>query len=409
MAWYSFTGNNSLGRPIQGEYKIRADADAELLLISRLQSAGITAASIKKVPFFSACLIELKRFAGRCFPVKKSDLFIFYYQLADMMEVGIPLKQALMVIAAHFNNPRLARVIHDVVGDLSKGATFAEALGRHKRLFPAVILRLISFAQSKEELTAILRYCDQSMRRMSFLQKVLFVTIPQCSIMVVLFMVLFFLRERYLPSFNYAIFVFKNPVPLVIHVFEFLTGLFTVNLFKTLASILGVVVGFKLLVYFSKKTRFLYHAFLFYFPVISGVILALERERLALLYSILLKGGASTQKCAQCGIAVIGNLFFQRRVKAMSRAVQRGEEFSNTLRYFRIFGSAEVQMIALGAISASLIKTFERIYTVSQIILERKLLLLLEFLRLGLYLWNSLFFFFTIFVAETLFFYPGAH
>ncbi len=139
------------------------------------------------------------------------------------------------------------------------------------------------------------------------------------------------------------------------------------------------------------------------------MILAFDRERLALLYSILLKGGTSTQKCAQCSIAVIGNLFFQRRVKAMSQALQRGEEFSDTLRYFRIFGSAEVQMIALGAISASLVKTFERIYTVSQIVLERKLLLLLESLRLGLYLLNTIFFFFTIFVAETLFFYPGAH
>ena len=108
-------------------------------------------------------------------------------------------------------------------------------------------------------------------------------------------------------------------------------------------------------------------------------------------------------------MCAIRHLFFQRRVKAMSQAVQGGEGFSNALRYFRIFNSAEVQMIALGALSNSLVKTFERIYSVSQMVLERRLFLLLEFVRLGLYILNTTLFFFAIFVTETLFYYPGIH
>lgn len=403
MAWYSFTGNNTLGHPIQGRY----NAESELVLMGRLQAAGITAVSFKKLSFFQASLVELKQFGGRIFPVKKTDLSIFYYQLADMLEAGIPLKNALFVIANHLNNPRLIQVIHDIIANLAKGASFSEALQKYERLFSSVTLQLISFAQSKEELTAILRYCDQSIRRMTFARKVFFVAMPQFSIMIVLFMALFFLRFHYLRDFYYAISVFKNPVPITIRCFDIITGLLSIHLLKTISIIFFALFGFKILIFFSKKARLFYHAILCYFPVVAGVILAVERERLALLYSVLLKGGTSVQKCAHFSVAVVNNLFFRRRVKRMSTAVHRGEIFSNTLRYFHIFSSAEVQMIALGAASNSLVKTFERIYSISQMILERRLLLLLEFIRLVLYILNASLFFFGVYVTETLFFYPG--
>ena len=403
MAWYRFTGNSSLGHPIQGQYK----ADSELTLVSRLHSAGVTAVSIKKVYFFQVCAIELKRFASHFFPISKADVSLFYYQLADMLEVGMPLKQALLVIANHLNNPRFVRIIHDIIANLSKGALFSEALSKHERLFSLVTIRLVIFAQSKEELAAMLRYCDQSLRRSTFMKKVFFVAMPQLSMMIVFCLALLFLRLHYLESFKYAIFVFKNPLPPVIRIFDFMTGLFTLHLLRTIIITFFVFFGLKLLVRFSKHVRFFYHAILCYFPVVSGVILAVERERLSLLYSVLLKGGASTQKCVHYSAAVIDNLFFQRRVKAMSLAVQRGDMFSSALRFFRVFNAAEVQMIALGAISNSLIKTFERIYSVSQLILERRLLLLLEFIRLMLYIVNTTLFFFAIYVTETLFYYPG--
>lgn len=405
MAWYSFKGSNTLGQPVQGRY----NAETELSLISRLQHAGVTAVLIKKIGFLETCRIEMKRLVSRFFPVGKADLSLFYYQLADMLEIGIPLKNALFVIANHLNNPRLVQIIHNIVASLSRGASLGEALKKHERLFSSVTLQLISFAHTKEELIAILRYCDQSMRRMTFAKKVLFVAMPQFSITLILFMLLLFLRWHYLSDFYYAIYVFKNPTPVAIQYFDLITSLLTRDLLQTTGAVLLIFFGLKSLVLFSKKIRLCYHAILCYFPVVSGVVLAAERERLSLLYSVLLKGGASTQKCAQYSAAIVHNLLFRRRLKAMSLAVHRGEIFSNTLRYFRVFGSAEVQMIALGAASNSLVKTFERIYSISQIVLERKLLLMIEFVRLGLYIFNALLFFFAIFVAEILFFYPGAH
>lgn len=405
MAWYRFTGNNSLGHPIQGQY----NADSELTLVSRLHAAGITSVSIRKINFFQVNWILLKRFASRLFPISKSSVSLFYYQLADMLEAGIPLKNALFVIANHLNNPRFIRIIHAITDDLARGASFSEALSKYKRLFSSVTVHLISLAHTKEELTAILRYCDKSMQRMTYINKLLFVVLPQLSITVVLFLGLLFLRFHYLADFYYAISIFRNPVPNVIHVFDVLTGLLTVHLLKTVVIIFCALIFCRIILSLFKTIRFLYHSVLFYFPIIGGIIVANERERLSLLYSVLLKDGASVQQCVQCSVTIINNLFFKRRVNAMSAAIHRGEVFSSALRYFHVFSAPEVQMIALGAVSNSLMKTFGRLYSIGQMILERKLLVLLEFVRLGLYICNVLLFFFVVFVTETLFFYPGAH
>lgn len=403
MTWYCFAGNNSQGHPIQGQ----CNTESELTLTSRLHAAGLTSVTLKKMHFLQVGWMRIKYFVSSLFPISKSNLSLFYYQLADMLEAGIPLKQALLVIANHLNNPRFVRIIHALIVSLSKGASFSEALSPYERLFSSAMIRLISLAKSKDELTAILRYCDQFVQRSTFSRKMFFMAMPQVSLMLVFCMVLLFLRFHYLESFNYAIFVFRNPVPPVIHVFNFITGLFSVHLLKTIGVIFGVIFGLKLLIRLSRYLRFFYSAILYYLPIISGVILAIERERLSLLYSVLLKGGASTQKCVQCSAAVVENLLFRRRVQEMSLAVERGDSLSNALRFFRIFNAAEVQMIVLGAVSNSLTKTFERIYSISQIILERRLLILLELTRLSFYILNTGLFCFVIYVAETLFYYPG--
>lgn len=405
MTWYSFTGNNPLGHPVRGQY----NADSELTLMSRLHAAGISAVSIKKINFFQVSWIELKRFASRLFPISKASISLFYYQLADMLEVGIPLKNALLVIADHLNNPRFIKIIHDITDDLSKGSSFSDALSKHKRLFSFVNIRLIALTHTKEELVAMLRYCDKSMQRTAFINKILFVILPQLSILAVFLLGLFFLRFHYLSDFYYAISIFRNPVPPVIHAFDVFTALLTVDLLKTMIAVFSLFFIFRMVLFFSTKIRFIYHSLVFYLPIVGSIVLANERERISLLYSVLLKDGASVQQCVRYSVTVVKNLFFKRRVTVMSEAIHRGEVFSDSLRYFHIFSPPEVQMIALGAASNGLAKTFSRLYDVSQMILERKWLLLLECVRLGFYIFNALIFFFIVFVVETLFFYPGSH
>ncbi len=404
MAWYSFSGRNPQGDIVEGRYQANTEAALEL----RLQAAGITVLSVRRLGFLQACCLNIKHFLSFFVPIRKTDLSLFYYQLADLLAVDISLKNALFLIANHVSNPRLARVIHQMIQHLAHGLSLADAMRKHSKLFSTVAINLIDFSRSKEELAGILRYCDQAIRRSYFIRRLLLLIMPQLSLMAVFFLVLLYLRKRYLSDFNYAIYVFRQSPPVVIDVFDTVTSLLSVHLMTTMATTIGVACCLKIVLSWSKKLRWLYHAGLCCLPIASGVVMALERERLSLLYSVLLRGGSNVQKCAKSAAAVVNNLHFRLRVEAMSLAIEQGSAFPSALRMYKIFNAAEVQMITLGTMSHSLAQAFDRIYSISQIILERKLQWLMEFIRFSLYMINTASFFFVIYVAETLFYYPGS-
>ena len=405
MAWFHFTGKNSLGNAVQGKHK----ANNQLELTAHLRTLGIATVTIKQVGSLKVFWLLCKSLFFGLMPIRKMNLSIFYYQLAGMLAMGMSIKNSLLVISSHLNNPRFIRIIDDVLEKLGKGYDFHFAMQRHKTIFSTVMVNLISLARSRTELVAVLQYCDQAVQRFVFIRKLLYIITPQLALMAVFIAILIFARYHYLADFQYAIYVFGNSEPVTIKAFTFLTGLVTVHL---LGFCVGIVLFFISMHFMLKKIKFLryfYDGFLLCVPVLRGVLIAKERERLALIYSVLLSGGTTVQKCAQYSAMVVVNTYFKRKVLKMARAVNQGDSFSEVLKRFKIFGSAEVQLIALGVVSCALPKTFERVYSVSEMILEKKFALLTESARVCMYALNVSLLLFTSLVIQQLFFYPGVH
>lgn len=404
IAWYYFKGQNALGNTVQGEHK----ADSEIALTAHLKTLGVTAFTIKRMSLRKVLWLHLKRMCFRLIPIRRLTLSTFYFQLAGMLEIGISIKNSLLVISSHLDNPRFVTVIDDILDKLTKGYTLAGSMKKHTALFSEVVLRLVSLASSKSELVAVLRYCDKTLKHFLFVRKLLYLIIPQLAFTALMITSLLFVRLHYYGNFQYAIYVFQNPEPLKVKVFVFLTGLMTVHLGVSILIAMLLVAILKLLTKHNLRCRYVRDYFFLKIPIVQGVILAKERERLALIYSVLLEGGATVQKCALYASSAIENLCFQKRVVAMANALHQGDSFSSALKRFNIFSSAEVQLIGLGVASNNLSATFSRVYEVSQMILEKKFMLLTESARVLMYAFNITLFIFTVMIVETMFFYPGS-
>jgi type IV pilus assembly protein PilC len=101
--------------------------------------------------------------------VRLKDRNVFFRQLANLMESGMPITRALMTLEEQTENPRLRSIVEQLRQDVQKGATFAEALERHPKVFPAmhcnlvragesggmledVLWRIVTFGEQEEEL-----------------------------------------------------------------------------------------------------------------------------------------------------------------------------------------------------------------------------------------------------------------
>src|SRR5471032_1637785 len=93
------------------------------------------------------------------------DIVIFTRQFSTMINAGLPLVQALDILARQSENPSLKDVTHAVVFDVESGHTVADALGTHPKAFSELYVNMVAAGEAGGILDTIL------MRLATFMEK----------------------------------------------------------------------------------------------------------------------------------------------------------------------------------------------------------------------------------------------
>src|SRR6266851_9363085 len=97
--------------------------------------------------------------------VPTKDVVIFTRQFATMINSGLPLVQALDILAKQTDNKTLSEVTKQVVYDVESGHTLADALGKHLNAFSALYVNMVAAGEAGGILDTIL------LRLATFLEK----------------------------------------------------------------------------------------------------------------------------------------------------------------------------------------------------------------------------------------------
>ena len=76
-----------------------------------------------------------------------TDRMFFTEQLSLLLETGTPLHAALQAIRKQVGNPGMARIIDDLLEDVTSGKSFSHALSKHPALFSGTYVNLVSAAE----------------------------------------------------------------------------------------------------------------------------------------------------------------------------------------------------------------------------------------------------------------------
>src|ERR1044071_722976 len=94
-----------------------------------------------------------KKRAGR---IKMRDIVIFTRQFSTMINAGLPLVQALDILATQSENPALKDVTRQVVFDVESGNTVADALRKHPKAFSELYVNMVAAGEAGGILDTIL-------------------------------------------------------------------------------------------------------------------------------------------------------------------------------------------------------------------------------------------------------------
>src|SRR5260370_41447441 len=88
--------------------------------------------------------------------IKMRDIVIFTRQFSTMINSGLPLVQALDILATQSENPALKDVTRQVVFDVESGNTVADALRKHPKAFTELYVNMVAAGEAGGILGTIL-------------------------------------------------------------------------------------------------------------------------------------------------------------------------------------------------------------------------------------------------------------
>ena len=127
MATFVWTGRTRQGTIQKGE--VAAGNKDEVITILRKQSILVTSVNPKS----SGISLSIPGIGGG--KVKEKDIVIFTRQFATMIDAGLPLVQCLEILSTQSDNKLLAKTLVQVRQDVEGGATYADSLRKHPKVF----------------------------------------------------------------------------------------------------------------------------------------------------------------------------------------------------------------------------------------------------------------------------------
>ena len=146
MTSYAYTAINAQGVELRGEIQAtdpgaaREQLRSKGLLPQELKSAGAAAAQTKK---------SRKK-------VKPKAMQVFARQFATMIEAGLSIVQALVVLEQQTDDKVLAAVITEIRGDVESGLLLSQAMAKHPQVFGRLYVAMVEAGEAAGILDQVL-------------------------------------------------------------------------------------------------------------------------------------------------------------------------------------------------------------------------------------------------------------
>lgn len=170
-------------------------AESEKAAAKLIKDQGLTPLEIKQANAGSQLL------GGVRHRIKAKDRVLFSRQMATLINAGLPLVQSLRTVNSQTQNPNLRAVIEKVIGDVEGGQSFAEALGKHPKVFNNVYVSLIAAGEASGTLDdGLLRIANQQEKDAEIMAKIRGAMVYPVIVIIVMLGVLLFILTTVLPQ-----------------------------------------------------------------------------------------------------------------------------------------------------------------------------------------------------------------
>lgn len=134
---FEYAVRDKTGKVVKG----RIDAPSETSVANRLREMGLAPVSISEVQNTGLQReIQIPGFGDK---ITLKDLAVMARQLATMISSGLSILRSLSILAEQTESKALAKVLAQVRNDVEKGTSLSAAMGKHRDVFPPLMINII--------------------------------------------------------------------------------------------------------------------------------------------------------------------------------------------------------------------------------------------------------------------------
>ena len=143
MPEFAYVAQDASGKEKRGNVV----ADSAQMAIEMVSGEGLVVLNVKEANLLTK---NLDLTIGNA--TKPRDLSVFCRQFVSMLSAGVTVVSALEMLSGQTENKTMAKAIVEVRSDIMKGETLGDAMGRHPKVFPDIMVNMIRAGEASGKL-----------------------------------------------------------------------------------------------------------------------------------------------------------------------------------------------------------------------------------------------------------------
>jgi len=352
MPSFAFSGRTRGGETITGERAgdtmeaVVAALRREQVLVTRIQPSREKEAA---APGAKGGL-----FGKRARKVNAKNLAVFTRQFSVMIDAGLPLVQCLDILGNQEEDKNFAGVILQTRADVEGGASLADAMKRHPKVFDPLFTNMIAAGEAGGILDTILKrlatYIEKNVKLKGQVKSAMVYPI---AVIVIAGVVVGLILWKVIPTFASLFAGLGAELPLPTRIVIALSN----GLVRFMPFIVGgiVMVGFAFRQYYrSAGGRYTVDAITLRLPVLGSIMRKIAVARFCRTLSTLISSGVPILDGLEITARTAGNAVIEEAIMTTRKSIEQGETISAPLKETNVFPSMVVQMIGVGEATGAL-------------------------------------------------------
>jgi len=289
--------------------------------------------------------------------VTDKDLVVFTRQFATMINAGLPLIQALEILASQSENKQLRKAVGEVRTQVEGGATFADALRKHPKVFDELYVNMVHAGEVGGLLDTILgrlsKHIEKAMKLKAQIKSAMVYPAAILSVAVIVITVLMVwvipIFAKMFAEMSGGKMGLPGPTQIVIDVSNFMQS-YIIHL-----AIGAVLAGWGIKKYYgTPKGRLAMDRMFLKLPIVGELIRKTAVAKFTRTLGTLITSGVPILDGLSITAKTAGNKVIEEAIMSARMSISGGKTIAEPLSKGEVFPKMVTHMISVGETTGAL-------------------------------------------------------